>query len=87
MSFFACRCVIVNDAAELIYDTSIENAALGDTRSYENVPLGFIDGNVMLNLLDEQVFTRYVFVNEQGNCQRAPYAPRVRYGHCSWQMW
>ena len=74
--------MLINDAAEIVYDQSLAAVPLGDLRSFENVPLGQLFGNVMLSLLDAQVFTRFGFVNRQGKCQKSNYAPSVSPSFC-----
>eukprot|EP00117_Sycon_ciliatum_P006330 scpid15815/ scgid3227/ VWFA and cache domain-containing protein 1 len=71
------RCILVNDAAEVVYDQTISNVSDLDPRNFENVPLAFLHGGVMLSLIDEGIFTRFSFVNRQGLCQVARYAPSV----------
>ncbi|XP_065176814.1 voltage-dependent calcium channel subunit alpha-2/delta-3-like isoform X1 [Sycon ciliatum] len=70
-------CMLVNDAAEVVYHASFASVPDGDPRNYQGVPLGYLNGAVMLDLVDRGVFDRFTFRNLQGTCQISPYAPRA----------
>ena len=70
-------CLLITEEAEIVYDQSIAGISDFNRQRYENIALASLHGYVMFDLLDRDVFRRTSFINRQGKCQLAPYAPPV----------
>eukprot|EP00117_Sycon_ciliatum_P025971 scpid28085/ scgid5481/ VWFA and cache domain-containing protein 1 len=70
-SHASTECLLVNSAAEIVYSSSFSTVADVNVSQYRHIPLSSYYGSVMLDLLDNGIFEKSLYLNHQGTCHIA----------------